>query len=456
MKIKSHKKDSGISTYRLVSVAFAVAIGIGMLLLSLPVSNSGGSWNFGIDALFTATSATCVTGLDSVGIGTTFSTFGLIVIAVLSQLGGIGIMTAGTFFFMAMGRRISVHEERVIMNTLGEDVAGGVAHIIRQTLFFTFSWELAGAAIFAWRLQSKHDFEPIRALGHGVFMSIMAFCNSGLGLFSDSLCRFAEDKVIMLTTVALVVVGGIGFIVHANLLSLRPWHRNHRQRGRLSLHSYIVVKTTALIILVGGALYLLMEWNGTLKGFDAGDKIIGALFQMTSARTAGLSSVDTGAMHNSSVILTMVIMFIGASPGSTGGGIKVTSAAILFGLMRSILRNREYTEIRNRSIPDRVVKNAVTVTVVSLVIIAVATFVSLITEETTVGSFRDTAFEIISAFSTAGLSLGATKDLTDVGKICVIICMYIGRIGPVTLAMAMAAKSTPSTRHFPEENVIIG
>ncbi len=456
MKLKTHKKDPGVSTYRLVVVAFAVAIAIGTPLLSLPVSNAGGDWNFGIDALFTATSATCVTGLDSVGIGTTFSTFGLIIIAVLSQLGGIGIMTAGTFFFMAMGRRISVNEERVIMNTLGEDVAGGVAHTIRQTLFFTFSWELFGAAIFAWRLQSKHDFEPIRALGHGAFMSIMAFCNSGLSLFPDSLCGFAKDKVIMLTTIALVAVGGIGFIVHANLLSLRPWRRNPRQRGRLSLHSYIVVKTTAFIILAGGALYLLLEWNGTLKGFDVGDKITGALFQMTSARTAGLASVDTGAMHNSSILLTMVIMFIGAAPGSTGGGIKVTSAAILFGLMRSILKNREHTEIRNRSIPGRVVKNAVTVTVISLVVIAVATFIAMLAEETTGKSFRDVGFEIISAFTTAGLSLGATQNLTDPGKICVIICMYIGRIGPVTLAMAMAAKSTPSTRRFPEENVIIG
>mgnify|MGYP003589620535 CR=1 FL=1 len=456
MRLRTLKRHSLLSPERSVVGAFLATVIIGAFLLALPISNTDGAWHLSSDSLFLSTSATCVTGLDPVGVGTALTNFGLVVLVILAEIGGVGIMTIGTFFFIAMGKRLSVSEERIVMNTLGENSVGGISRIILSTLFFTLTWEILGTILLAWRLHVAHGYSPHHALAQGVFLSVMAFCNAGFTITADSLCLFATDRILMITMLTLILVGGIGFIVHGNLIALRPWRNKRRNRGRLTLHSYIVLTTTAIILAIGTVGYLVFEWAGALGAFSGIDKVIGALFQTVTSRTAGFAAIPTSSLRDVSVVLTTVIMFIGAAPGSTGGGIKITTAAILFATIRDIVLNRQTTEIRNRSLPTRVVKDAIAITVLSLVVITGATFVIAVTEESTgVPMFR-LFFEVVSAFATTGLSLDTTPTLTIGGRLCIIVCMFIGRLGPATLAMSMSQNTSGPAKRFPEENVIVG
>lgn len=456
MRLKVRQRGNQISPERMILASFAATILIGTLLLALPASNADGAWHLSSASLFLSTSATCVTGLDPVGIGEALTHFGIFVMTLLVELGGVGVMTVGTFFFIAMGRRLSVSEERIIMSTLGEETANNVSRTILSTLTFTFSWELAGAAVIAWRLYTAYEYGISRAVAHGVFISIMAFCNAGFGLYSDSMCRFATDPHMMISCMVLTVVGGIGFIVHANILSLRPWKKSRQSRGRLTLHSSIVLKTTAIILIAGTLAFLAFEGSGAFRAFSSMDKVIGALFQTVTSRTAGLVAVPTTELRSVSLILTMVIMFIGAAPGSTAGGIKVTTAAVLFSTVRNMLHNRQAVEVRKRSLPTRIVKNAIAITVLSLTVITVATLIMSITEESTGQSMFSVFFEIISAFATTGLSLGATPALTTAGRLCIIVCMFVGRLGPLSLAMSMSNQPAVLPKRYPEENIVVG
>jgi len=456
MRLKVHLRGRHLSPERVVLASFAATILLGALLLALPFSNTDGAWHLSSSSLFLSTSATCVTGLDPVGIGESLTHFGIFVMTLLVELGGIGVMTIGTFFFIAMGRRLSVSEERVIMNTLGEDTVNNISRTILRTLYFTFSWEVVGAAIIAWRLYSHYQYSLPRAAAHGLFISIMAFCNAGFGLFPDNMCRYASDPVMMIACMVLIVVGGIGFIVHANLLALRPWKKNRLARGRLTLHSYLVLKITVFILLTGTLAFLALEWFGAFEDFSFIDKVVGASFQTVTSRTAGLMAVPTPELRSASLILTMVVMFIGAAPGSTAGGIKITTAAVLYATVRNMLHNRQAIELHGRSLPVRVVKNAIAITVLSLIVITGATLIMSLTEESTGQSMFSVFFEIISAFATTGLSLGATPALTPPGRFCIIVCMFVGRLGPVSLAMSMSSQPGVLAKRYPEENIVVG
>lgn len=456
MRLKVHQSKTHASPERMILASFAVTILIGTLLLALPASNADGVWHLSSASLFLSTSATCVTGLDPVGIGGALTHFGIFIMAMLVELGGVGVMTVGTFFFIAMGRRLSISEERVIMNTLGEETVNNVSRTILSTLYFTLSWELIGAAIITWRLYSAYEYNFLRAVGHGLFISIMAFCNAGFGLFADSMCRYATDPVMMISCMVLTVVGGIGFVVHANILALRPWRKNRQARGRLTLHAYLVLKATAIILISGTLAFLALEWFGAFEKFSFLDKVIGASFQTVTSRTTGFAAVPTPELRSASLIITMVIMFIGAAPGSTAGGIKVTTVAVLYATVRNMLHNRQAIELRKRSLPVRIVKNAIAITVLSLTVITGATIIMAITEESTGQSMFSVFFEIISAFATTGLSLGATPALTTAGRLCIIACMFVGRLGPVSLAMSMSNQPGVLAKRYPEENIVVG
>ncbi len=456
MREKIRARAASMPPQRSLVAAFAGAILVGTILLALPISNTDGQWHFSTNALFLATSATCVTGLDPVGIGTSLSGFGLTVILLLVELGGIGIMTVGTFFFIVMGRRLSLSDERVIMNTLGEETVSKVARIIRKTLLFTFSWEIVGAALIAWRLQEAYGYTVEKAIPHAVFMSVMSFCNAGFTIDSNSMCRFASDPWILLPLMVLMIMGGIGFVVHANVVSLWPSKTSQNKDKRLSLHSHIVLKTTGFILLTGTLTILLLEWSGAFANLPTGNKLMGAFFQTVTSRTTGFAAVPTTSLRNASLIITMILMFIGAAPGSTGGGIKVTTAAVLYATVRDIILKKQDTEIQFRSIPKRVVRDAIAIIILSVTIITMTCLILSITEEQSDRSLFALFFEIVSAYTTTGLSLDVTATLTIVGKLLIIVCMFLGRLGPMTFALTMSRHQTGPAKRYPEENVIIG
>ena len=267
MRIRTRSRGAPMAAPKILAISFAAAVLVGFLLLALPVSSADGRWHADVPRLFTATSAICVTGLDPIGVGAALSPFGLAVLTLLAQLGGIGIMTVGTFLFVAIGRTLSVTEERSVASSLGEMRPNNMRRILTGTLVFTFAWELAGAVFLAWRLRAADAALPLgKAAAHGAFFSVMSFCNAGFSLHADSFAPFLHDPSIVLCSVVLSLVGGIGFLVHANLFSLRPWYRNRIARGRLTLHSRLVLEGLLAVVALDLLVYLSLEWNGAWSG----------------------------------------------------------------------------------------------------------------------------------------------------------------------------------------------
>lgn len=443
-------------------VTFGAAILVGTLLLALPAAQATGKGGDWLASLFLATSATCVTGLSPVDITAHLSLPGQLVLLLLIQLGGLGIMTLGTFLFEVMGRRLSMSNEQVLISSLGFGVSGRVRSLLWRTVGFTVFWEVCGALVLGVRLYQAHGFSAPRAAYHGIFHAVSAFCNAGFALYPDGLIRYAEDPVILLTVAGLIIIGGVGFIVHNNLASVVPWRRNRLQRGRLVLHTRIVLLGTAVLLAAGMAGFLLSEWNAALAGLTPRARWVGAFFQSVTCRTAGFNAMDQTAMRGVSKALTMILMFIGGAPGSTAGGIKVSTAVVLVATVRAMIRNHEETEFGHRTVPTRAVRESIVITVLSLTLVAIISFVLNLTEAANrdlvppAGLSAPLLFETISAFGTVGLSLGVTPQLSPQGLVCIIVCMFVGRLGPLTLALTMGGAGQGPTRRFPEENVVVG
>lgn len=443
------------SPQRLLALTFAAAIAMGAALLATPAANADGRWRAGIDALFLSTSAVCVTGLDSIGIGASLSRFGLGVMLLLVELGGLGIMTVGTFFFIAMGRRLSRSEEDAVMTSLGEGRAGNVAAIIRSSLLFALAWEAAGAALLARSLHANYGLSGAEAVWQGAFMSVMAFCNAGFTIAAESMIPYAHDPALLGVLLVLMIAGGLGFVVHADLFA-HVLRRKPRASRRISLHSHLVLVGTGVVLAVGTVAILALEWSGAFDGFTVLDKALGALFQTVTSRTTGFAAVPTTSLRTATTILVMGVMFVGAAPGSTGGGIKITTAVVLCATIRDMLRNRDCTELRARTVPRRVVVDAIAITLLSLAVVGSAVFALSLTEEGLGLAALPLVFEAVSAFTTTGLSLGATPLLSAAGKGFIILCMFVGRLGPVTLALSLSSRQAGPGRRYPEENVIVG
>jgi trk system potassium uptake protein TrkH len=445
----------------IVVKAFAATILVGTLLIALPWSSAGGKWTDPLTAFFTATSAVCVTGLSVVDIGTTFSLFGQVVIVVLIQAGGLGIMTLGTFLLVLVGRRLSVENEFVLMDSLGQEGIRGLRALVLKAVTFTVLIELAGAVILGWRLWAAHGYRPVEAAYSGVFHSISAFCNAGFSLYRDSLAGLRRDSAILATVACLIVVGGLGFLVLHNLSSIRFWRRDLLARGRMSLHTKIVLATSAVLIVLGTLTFLVLEHNGTLAGLSWKDKAVCSLFQGTVPRTAGFSAVNLGQVKPATLFSTMGLMFIGGSPGSTAGGVKTTTLVVLILTVVAMIRGRAETDLWNRTIPNDVVREALTVFWMSVLCVGVVFGVLLLTEQPGllakgISSSDALLFETVSAFGTVGLSTGITPDLSVGGKLMIILCMFIGRVGPVSLVLKMGARDFVRSVRYPEEEVVVG
>lgn len=441
---------------RILVLSFLGIILLGAILLALPVSAEKKSVPF-IDALFTSTSAVCVTGLATIDVGKEFSLFGEIVLLSLIQIGGLGIMTLSIIFMLMAGKRLSLTEKDVIQDTYTHGGQMRPAAIAGEVIRLTLVIEGAGAFLLAFRFVPEYGL--IKGLYNSVFHSVSAFCNAGFALFSNNLENYSRDWLVSLTISSLIIFGGIGFLVIAEIWRRFPYTRERIRR--LSLHTKLVLVTTLVLIVTGTAAIALLEWDNTLAGLDPAQKVLCAYFHSVSTRTAGFNTVSIGNMTGVTLVLCILLMFIGACPGSCAGGVKTTTAATLALLAISKLRGHEYTKIFCRTIPNQSITRAINVVLISMTLISVAVMTILITEfrgmspVDTQNGLMSALFETVSAFGTVGLSMGITPRLTVAGKLVISAVMFIGRLGPLMITIAISRKSQAAF-FYAEENIMIG
>jgi len=441
---------------QLLIASFLCAIVIGTVLLSLPAATPGPGRLPLVDSLFTATSATCVTGLVVRDTGTYFSPFGRWVIFALFQAGGLGIMTFSTLFAVMLGRRIGFSETDVVTATLDRQNVLGLKKLILYILTITVAAEAIGASFLFWRWQRITDWGIMETLETSVFHAVSGFCNAGFSLFRDSLTRFEADPYINLTMIGLIFLGGIGFIVILDLMGLF-WKRGVSRR--LSLQSKIVLAVSFALIAFGAAALLLFEKNNVMTAMSWPQRLWGSVFQSVTARTAGFNTLPIGGLSVPSVVVLTLLMFIGASPGSTGGGIKTCTFAVVIMSVIAALKNKRRVMAFGRSVPQQIVKESFVIFFLALAWIFVFTvLLSFFRGEQTQmnGSLMRSLFEVVSAFGTVGLTTGITADMNSASKLCIIATMFAGRVGPLTLALAVAFKERKHSYTYPEENVMVG
>jgi trk system potassium uptake protein len=427
---------------------FAGLILIGALLLMLPAaSKSGQSLRF-IDALFTATSAVCVTGLVVVDTGTTFTTLGHLIIIGLIQAGGLGIMTIAVLISLIMGKRIHLRERLVVQEALNQFDLEGVVRLTKYVVKVTLLIEFIGGTILALRWSQELGWE--KGLFYGYWHGISSFCNAGFDLFGEyrSITGYAEDWTINLVIAGLIILGGIGFTVMADIY-------RYRKFTKLSLHSKVVLTTTIVLIVLGAILIFLFEFNNpaTMGNLSIQGKVLSAYFQSVSPRTAGYNTLPIGELYNATLFLIVILMFIGASPASTGGGIKTTSLAVLSSAVWSMTKGTEHPELYERRLAEQIIYKAFSLVVFSLLLVIVVTMGLCITEKF---PFLNILFEVVSAFGTVGLTTGITPNLSVPGKVMIILTMFAGRVGPITLAFALGQRKIKALYKHPEGKVIIG
>lgn len=420
---------------RIIVLGFLTVILLGAILLKLPISiNDGVEVSF-VDALFTSTSAVCVTGLIAVDTADTFTVFGRTVVASLIQIGGLGVTSVGVGFILLMGKRVSIKERTLIKESMNLDSMKGLVKLVKSVLMMTLIFETIGA-ILSYIVFSK-DYSPIDALGISLFHSVAAFNNSGFDILGGlkNLIPYQNNVLLNLTTCGLIIFGGLGFLVIKEIIMKKSFRK-------FSLHTKVVLTTTGILLLGGTILLKLTEDISWL----------GAFFFSTSARTAGFSTYSLGSFTSAGLFVLVVLMFIGASPGSTGGGIKTTTFFTLCRSIYSTSTNKHCTAFK-RKIPTNVIFKAFNIALLAMFVVCMGSFILSILEPDY--TFMQLLFEVTSAFGTVGLSTGITPNLTDLSKIIISLIMFIGRLGPMTIATIWSFKES-SNAYFSEEAVIIG
>jgi trk system potassium uptake protein TrkH len=433
-----------------LAISFAGAILIGTLLLMLPFCSASDSLSF-VDALFTSTSAICVTGLIVVDTATRFTLGGQIVILILIQLGGLGIMTFSTMVLLAAGRSITIHDRILVREGYHPGSPHSFKTLIKNIFVFTAIIEGAGFVSLSIRFLRDHPWP--RALFSGLFHSISGFCNAGFSVYSNNLMDFRGDVFVNLVMSGLIIFGGLGFLVIGETIKAIGglWRG---AKFRLSLHSKMVLVSTAVLIFGSFFIFLALEKNQALRSFSWKDKILASFFQVVTPRTAGFNTMDMTTLGTASVLLLILLMFIGASPGSTGGGVKTSTFGVVLAFIRSKVAARDSVSLFYRTIPQENVVRAFTLISLSLSLIFVAGFVILIDQPGI--SMKKVFFELFSGFGTVGLSLGITSMLSTLGKVVVVLLMYAGRIGPLTLLLAFSRRRALGKYEYIEERVLIG
>lgn len=433
---------------------FALVILLGAILLSLPIAAESGKSGGFINALFTSTSAVCVTGLVVVDTGTFWSVFGKIVIICLIQIGGLGFMSLTTMFFVLAGKRITIKDRLLIQSSVNMDSISGIVKFTKYIFFSSIIIEGIGAVLLALVFIPEYGF--LKGTAFSFFHAISAFCNAGFDLFGhySSLTKYVDNFVVNFVMCGLIILGGLGFAVTSDLINIRKFEK-------MSMHTKLVLMVSGVLLVIGFILFFIFEYNNpkTMGNLSLPGKMMAAFFQSVTPRTAGYNTINIGALTKPSLFLTMLFMFIGASPGSTGGGVKTTTFAIIVMTVASVLNGKKDVTAFKRSILGPAIRRAISVLVIAFAIVIFMIFVLLCTEPD--ASFETIIFEVISAFGTVGLTTGLTSHLSIGGKIAISITMFVGRLGPLTVAYAISRSEKRSRENvgnfkLPEGNIMIG
>jgi trk system potassium uptake protein TrkH len=452
-----------VTPARTICVGFLAVIILGTILLSLPIANVEGNWE-PLIALFTSTSAVCVTGLSVVDVGRHYTPLGQVILLGLFQVGGLGYMTATTFLLLLIGRRFSLRDKIALQQALDIPGIKGGVQLVKSIISTTLLLELTGVFVLIYGFsKNRSDASFLSNVWQAIFHSVSAFNNAGFSLFSNSLMDYASSPTINFTITALIIVGGIGYQV---IMETYRWLQVKLSRSgepvHLSLHFKVAVSTTIFLLVVGTIASFLTEFrnHNTLQPLSFPQQAMAAWFQSVTSRTAGFNTIDTGTMTMTGLFTTIALMFIGACPGSTGGGIKTTTMRVLVSSTGSALRGREEILMYHRQVPGLVIFKAIAVAVGSMFTLVFSTVLLSITEADLIAengySFIHIFFEAVSAFATVGLSMGITPEVSDLGRIILVGTMYIGRVGVVVLMAALIAEPEPSLVKYPEETLLIG
>lgn len=453
------RKFFAFSTTRIIAFGFLSAILLGALLLMLPISSSSGEVTAFPDALFTATTSICVTGLTTVVTAEHWSLFGHVVILLLIQFGGLGIVTFTTTLYLILGKRIKLSDRMVIQDAYNLNTLSGIVRLTKKIIKGTILIEAIGALLFSF--QFIPQFGAIRGLWYSVFHSISAFCNAGIDLIGpDSFGPYRDNVLINVTTMSLIVLGGLGFpvwwdIVHLLKSAVKKEIKLHTIVRRLSLHSKIVLSFTLILIVAGTLLTLLIEYNNpdTLGKLSFGNKIMASTFQSVTTRTAGYFTIPQQYFESSTSFIYIIWMFIGGSPSGAAGGVKTSTIAVLFVSTLSVIKGKKNVELFRRSINEQYVKKGLAVVIVSFMVLCVMTVFLAAVENS---DFLDTLYETTSAIATVGLTRNFTFTLSTLGKFIIIATMYLGRIGPITMALAFNVKKHEGEITLPEGKILVG
>jgi trk system potassium uptake protein TrkH len=453
------KKLKNLSPAQALVFYYGATILLGALLLATPWAANGSPLSF-LDALFTATSAQCVTGLIVVDTGTRLTLFGQSVVLVLIQIGGLGIMTFSVYLFIYLRVGMSSRGRWIIHETLMHSPVSSWQELIKGIFVMTLIIEGAGAVLLALAFVPVLGFWP--GVYSALFHSISAFCNAGFSLFPDSLVPFRDNALVNLTVMGLIVLGGIGFLVIREIVQVaRNRAQKRSQRPKLSLHTKIVLVTSSFLIVYGTVVIGWLEGGNALAGMPLMEGFWTALFQSVSARTAGFNTIDLNAFRAPTLFLIIFLMFIGASPGSAGGGVKTTSMALFLAIFYNRLKGSPHTSLFRRTIPEELISKALALVLLAIILIGIALFGLMIVQNLDLAhesarEFLGYTFEAFSAFGTVGLSIGATAKLTTAGKTIIIALMFVGRVGLLTMAFAIAGRTRRFATRYAEENIMIG
>jgi trk system potassium uptake protein TrkH len=444
--IKGKIKGFKLNPPRVLALGFASLILFGGILLNLPIATQNGQSIGFINALFTSASAVCVTGLVVVNTGEFWSFFGQIIIILLIQMGGLGFMTMATIGALIIGKKITLKERLIIKEQLNQETMSGLVKLTKYVILSTFAIEFIGALLLSTR------FIPIYGWSKGTYFSIFhaisAFCNAGFDLTGDSIAPFVGDFTINMTISALIILGGLGFTVYIDISRQRSFRKFH-------LHTKIVLTITGLLLVIGMVVFLLIEYNNpfTLRTLSTSEKLISSFFQSVVPRTAGFYSVNLAGLYDTTVFFMIILMFIGGSPGSTGGGIKTTTFGTLMLTTISVIKGEKDVVAYRKRISNDIINRSLAIATIGIIMVIGVSFVLTVTESAT---FLDVLFETTSAFATVGLTRGITPNLTDFGKIVLTLTMYAGRVGPLTMAFAFAKQNAKKGYTYSDGNIMVG
>lgn len=451
--MKKNKKIS-LSTTHIIMLSFLCAIAVGSVLLSLPLSSATGKGVPYIDALFTAVTSTCVTGLVTVTTAETWSIFGQAVILLLIQAGGLGIITVLSGIMLLLNKKLGLSDSVLIQDAFNLNTLSGLSDFVKKVFKGTLIVEAAGALLYMTVFVPEFG---VRGIWISLFNSVSAFCNAGIDIIgSDSLCSYVKNPIINFVTCALIILGGIGYIVWWDVIRVMKKYRRNRPFRFLTLQSKIAIVSTAVLIFGGAVLVFIFEYGNpsTVGEYNIFEKIQFSLFQSVTTRTAGFATVPQENLTSSAALVCLILMFIGGSPVGTAGGIKTVTFAVLVITAYSAIRNKNTTEVFSRAISERTVRKALSVLLMSFGIVF---FSALLLSAATRAEMLDILYETVSAAATVGLTRNLTPSLNNIGKIIIMITMYLGRVGPISLAVAFnLRRDNLNTVRCPEEEISVG